>query len=68
LALNSPYTSTAESKDIILNHMSVLDTLNIPNNEIDKYGLPLYMYLYWNPELHKDSLLDLCYSPKYQQL
>jgi hypothetical protein len=47
---NHTYTPTAFSKDEILqNHASVLNTLNIPGH-VDDYELP---YLYWIPKLHK---------------
>jgi hypothetical protein len=43
-------TPTAFSKDEILqNHASVLNTLNIPGHVDDDYELP---YLYWIPKLH----------------
>jgi hypothetical protein len=48
---NSTYTPTAFSKDEILqNHASVLNTLNIPGHVDDDYELP---YFYWFPKLHK---------------
>jgi hypothetical protein len=37
--------------------MSVLDTFNIPVNEMDKYELP---YLYWIPKLHKIPYKQKC--------
>jgi hypothetical protein len=47
---NRTYTPTAFSKDEILqNHASVLNTLNIPGHVDDVYELP---YLYWIPKLH----------------
>ena len=48
---NSTYTPTTFSKDEILqNHASVLNTLNIPGHVDDDNELP---YLYWIPKLHK---------------
>jgi hypothetical protein len=48
---NRTYTPTAFSKDEILqNHASVLNTLNIPVYAGDDYEL---LYLYWIPKLHK---------------
>jgi hypothetical protein len=38
---NRTYTSTSRSKDEVLqNHRSVLDTLNIPVNGMTEYELP----------------------------
>jgi hypothetical protein len=49
------YTRTILTKDEILhNHLSVLNTFNIPKDE-DKFELP---YLYWIPKLHKNIFKD----------
>jgi hypothetical protein len=48
---NRTYTPATFSKDEILqNHASVLNTLNIPGHVDDHNELP---YLYWIPKLHK---------------
>ena len=48
---NPTYTPSNLTKDEILqNHLSVLNTFNIPKNQ-DQFELP---YLYWNPKLHKN--------------
>jgi hypothetical protein len=53
---NRTYTPTTFSKDEILqNHASVLDTLNITGHVDDDYELP---YLYWIPKLHKTPYKD----------
>jgi hypothetical protein len=45
---NTTYTRTNLTKDEILqNHLSVLNTFNIPKN-LDQFDLP---YLYWIPKL-----------------
>jgi hypothetical protein len=50
---NRTYTPTAFSKDEILqNHASCLNTLNIPGHVDDDYKLS---YLYWILKLHKTS-------------
>ena len=59
---NRTYTPTAFSKDEILqNHASVLNTLNIPGHADDDYELP---YLYWIPKLHKTPYKDSLLVPK----
>ena len=48
---NPTYTRTNLTKDEILqNHLSVLNTFDIPKNQ-DQFELP---YLYWIPKLHKN--------------
>ena len=48
---NPTYTPSNLTKDEILqNHLSVLNTFNIPKNQ-DQFELP---YLYWIPKLHKN--------------
>ena len=48
---NPTYTLSNFTKDEILrNHLSVLNTFNIPKNQ-DQFELP---YLYWIPKLHKN--------------
>jgi hypothetical protein len=48
---NTTYTLTSLTEDEILqNHLSVLNTFNIPKN-LDQFDLP---YLYWIPKLHKN--------------
>ena len=48
---NPTYTPSDLNKDEILqNHLSVLNTFNIPKNR-DQFESP---YLYWIPKLHKD--------------
>jgi hypothetical protein len=56
------YTPTTFSKDEILqNHASVLNTLNISGNVDDDYELP---YLHWIPKLHKTPYKDTLLVPK----
>jgi hypothetical protein len=51
------YTRTNFTKDEILqNHLSVLNTFNIPKNQ-DQFDLP---YLYWIPKLHKNPYKQRC--------
>ena len=48
---NPTYTRTNLTRDEILqNHLSVLNTFDIPKNQ-DQFDLP---YLYWIPKLHKN--------------
>ena len=48
---NPTYTLSNFTKDEILrNHLTVLNTFNIPKNQ-DQFELP---YLYWIPKLHKN--------------
>jgi hypothetical protein len=48
---NPTYTRTNLTKDEILhNHLSVLNTFDIPKNQ-DQFDLP---YIYWIPKLHKN--------------
>ena len=48
---NPTYTRSSLTKDEILhNHLSVLNTFDIPKNQ-DQFELP---YLYWIPKLHKN--------------
>jgi hypothetical protein len=55
---NRTYTPTAFSKDEILkNHASVLNTLNVPGHVDDDYELP---YLYWISKLHKTPCKQRC--------
>jgi hypothetical protein len=49
---NPTYTQTNLTKDEILqNHLSVLNTFNIPKNQ-DQFELP---YICWILKLHKNS-------------
>jgi hypothetical protein len=56
---NPTYTRTSLTKDEILqNHLSVLNTFDIPKNQ-DQFDVP---YLYWIPKLHKNP-----YKQRYNQ-
>ena len=57
---NPTYTRTNLTRDEILqNHLSVLNTFDIPKNQ-DQFDLP---YLYWIPKLHKNPYKDLLLVP-----
>jgi hypothetical protein len=57
---NPTYTQNNRTRDeILLNHLSVLNTFNIPKNQ-DQFELP---YLYWIPKLHKNPYKDTLLVP-----
>jgi hypothetical protein len=45
--------------EILQNHLSVLNTIDIPKNK-DQFDLP---YLYWIPKLHKNHYKDTLLVP-----